>query len=168
MKVSIAVPSMNYGRYIWHCLRSLAEQDHADLEVLIADGGSSDDSLDIIHGFCQRDWRFQLVSTRDDGQADAVNRALVLASGDVLGFLNADDFLLCKDALSSVVEAFRMQPEADVVSFTGFYADENGRLIKPVRLRYHPLDSLALMKYRSSVLQPATFWTRKVARCRWP
>jgi len=163
MRVSIAVPSMNYGRYIGHCLESLAAQDHADLEVLIADGGSADDTLQIVQRFCERDGRFRLVSRRDDGQADAVSRALSGASGEIFGFLNADDFLLCPDALSSVVEAFRARPEVDVVSFSGFYADEAGSRIRPVRLRYHPLDSLARMNFRASVLQPATFWRRKVS-----
>ena len=162
MKVSIAVPSLNYGRYVGQCLESLAGQAQVDLEVLIADGGSTDDSLQIIRRFCERDRRFRLISTQDDGQADAVKRALSVATGEVFGFLNADDFLLCKDALSGVVDAFGSRADVDVVSFSGFYADEQGRKIRPVRLRYHPLDSLARMKYRASVLQPATFWRRKV------
>jgi glycosyltransferase involved in cell wall biosynthesis len=163
MKVSIAVPSLNYGRFVLQCLESLAGQQRVDLEVLIADGGSTDDTLQIVRDFCARDARFRLVSTKDSGQADAVKRSLAMATGEVFGFLNADDFLLCDDALSSAVDAFTARPDVDLVSFSGFYADDQGRNIKPIRLRYHPLDSLARMKYRASVLQPATFWRRKVA-----
>lgn len=163
MKVSIAIPSYNYGRYIGHCLQSLAEQEDVDLEVLVADGGSTDDSLQVIRDFCARDPRFRLVSTEDEGQADAVRKALALARGEVLGYLNADDFLLCRDALIGAVEAFRARPDLGVASFGGCYADERGRRLKEVRMRYHPLDSLAGMKYRASVLQPATFWRRAVA-----
>ena len=163
MRISIAVPSLNYGRFIGHCLESLARQEHVDLEVLIADGGSADDSLRIIRRFCERDRRFHLVGTRDEGQADAVRRALSRASGEIFGFLNADDFLLGRDALSSVVEVFLARADVDVVSFSGVYADEKGASIRPIRLRYHPLDSLARTKYRASVLQPATFWRKKVS-----
>lgn len=163
MKISIAVPSLNYGRFVKQCLESLAEQEGVDLEVLIADGGSTDDSPQVIRRFCERDARFRLVSTRDDGQADAVSRALSGATGEIFGFLNADDFMLCGDALSSVVEVFRAEPDTDIVSFAGFYADSRGERLRPVRLRYHPLDSLARLKYRASVLQPATFWRRRVS-----
>jgi glycosyltransferase involved in cell wall biosynthesis len=162
MRVSIAVPSFNYGRYIGHCLQSLAAQEKVDLEVLVADGGSKDDSLQVIRDWCARDPRFRLVSTEDKGQADAVRLALAQSSGEVLGYLNADDFLLRNDALASAVAAFRARPELGVVSFGGSYADEAGRRTRPIRLRYHPLDSLEGMKYRTSVLQPATFWRRAV------
>jgi glycosyltransferase involved in cell wall biosynthesis len=162
MKVSIAVPSFNYGRFVGHCLASIAAQKHADFEVLIADGGSQDQSLDVIRDYCAHDPRFRLVSTRDAGQSDGLGRALAQASGDILGFLNADDFLIGDDALATFVAAFHAHPEVDVVSCAGCYADELGRLTGPVRLRYHPLDSLAMMKYRASVLQPATYWRRRV------
>lgn len=162
MKVSIGVPSFNYGRYIGHCLQSLAEQKNVELEVLVADGGSKDESLEVIRAYCERDPRFRLVSTEDRGQADAVRIALGQATGEVLGYLNADDFLVREDALARAVTAFRARPDLGVVSFGGCYADETGRRTKPIRLRYHPLDSLAGMKYRASVLQPATFWRRAV------
>ena len=63
MKLSIAVPSYNYARYIEACLSSIQQQNHREFEVLIADGGSQDGSLEIIRRYCETDIRFMLVST---------------------------------------------------------------------------------------------------------
>jgi glycosyltransferase involved in cell wall biosynthesis len=162
MKISIAVPSYNYGRFLEACLESIYAQDYQNYEVLIADGGSNDDSLNIINRLCSKDKRFQLISTNDQGQADAVATALAQATGDIFCFINADDCYLCHDALAQVAAAFHDYHQADIVSFGGYYIDPQGNYIKPVSLRYHPLDSIALMKYRTAVLQPATFWRRRV------
>jgi glycosyltransferase involved in cell wall biosynthesis len=165
MKISIAVPSYNYAQYLRQCLESIKKQDFSNFEVLIADGGSSDDSLDIIKKFCDDDARFRLVSIVDDGQADSICKAFSQATGDVLCFLNADDVFLCSDVLSQVVDTFSKYKGIDVVSFGGYYIDANGKYLKPVKLRYHPLDSAGWMRYRTAVLQPATFWQKRVQDC---
>lgn len=162
MRVTLAVPSRNYARFLPACLESIRAQDHGDLEVLIADGGSTDSSPEIIDRFVREDARFRLVSTTDGGQADAVRRCLSAASGDVLGYLNADDVFLRPDALSLAVRAFREDAGVDIVSFGGTYIDDSGAAIRPVNLRHHPLDRLEWLRFRSSVLQPATFWRRRV------
>jgi glycosyltransferase involved in cell wall biosynthesis len=162
MKFSIAVPSLDQGRYLSACLDSVAAQRDADFEVLIADGGSTDGSLEIIADRMRSDARLRLVSTGDHGHADAINRALARASGDVLAFLNADDIYLSPDVLSTVAAAFDAHPGAALVSGGGIYIDEQGQEMRRVRLRYHPLDGQHLMKYRTALLQPATFWRRNV------
>jgi glycosyltransferase involved in cell wall biosynthesis len=162
MKLSIAVPSLNYGRFLDSCLGSIAFQIGVDFEVLIADGGSVDGSLDIVQRYTDRDPRFRLVSTEDRGQADAVQRAFESSTGDIFGFLNADDCYLRRDALALVTQAFDEAPEAAIISFGGRYIQEDGREIRPVRLRYHPLDGIHWMRYRTAILQPATFWRREV------
>jgi glycosyltransferase involved in cell wall biosynthesis len=162
MKISIAVASFNYHRYLASCLVSIAKQTHRDIEVLIVDGGSKDGSLDLIKDFTSTDARFRLVSTADAGQADGLVKAFAHATGEIACFLNADDVYLCNDTLASVAEAFAAYPQVDILSFGGYYIDEQGRHLKPVRLRYHPLDDMGLMKYRTAVLQPATFWRRRV------
>ncbi|MEO8151875.1 MAG: glycosyltransferase [Rhizobacter sp.] len=167
MKISIAVPSYNYGKYLSVCLESIRCQTHEDFEVLIADGGSTDGSLQVIQQFCERDSRFSLISRQDTGQVDAVIKAFSQASGDIFCFLNADDFYLCSDAFAAAVNAFADYKAIDVVTFSGFYVSESGQHVRPVRLRYHPFDHLGNMKLRSGALQPATFWTRRVTE-RYP
>ena len=162
MKISIAVPSYNYARFIAACLVSIRQQTHQDFEVLIADGGSNDGTLEIINQFCATDARFRLVSTSDEGQADAIYKAFTHAIGDLLCFLNSDDCYLANDVLSHVIETFESYQTVDVVSFGGYYLDADGRWLRPIQYRYHPLDGFHLMHYRTAVLQPATFWRAKV------
>jgi glycosyltransferase involved in cell wall biosynthesis len=162
MRISIAVPSLNYGHYLRECLDSIRKQSHTDVEVLIADGGSADNSSQIIEEFTAQDERVRCISRTDHGQAAAVQKAFEVATGDVFGFLNADDCYLSAFALERVVAAFDEHPDAGVVTFGGWYIDHNGRRLKRVRLRYHPFDGLQLMRYRTAVLQPATFWRRGV------
>jgi len=168
-KISIAVPSYNYAEYLSECLESIQQQNYQDFEVLIADGGSNDGSLEVIEKFCSEDFRFRLVSASDEGQADSIHKAFKYADGDVLCFLNADDCYLSDDALSSVINAFETNKEVDIISFGGHYIDAGGHLIRPIKLRYHPFDGFHLMRYRTAVIQPATFWRSKVYdQDKWP
>ena len=162
MKISIAVPSFNYGNYLSDCLESILRQSHKNFEVLICDGGSIDESLQVIDRFCSSDGRFKLISRTDNGQSDAINKAFLESDGEILCFLNADDKYISCDVLSRVVEAFSIYYQLDIVSFQGYYIDTNGRNLDKVNLRYHPFDSFAQMKYRTAVLQPSTFWKREV------
>jgi glycosyltransferase involved in cell wall biosynthesis len=162
MKVSIAVPSFNQGQFLDDCLGSIARQSHTDFEVLIADGGSRDESIAVAERYASSDARFKLVSRSDAGQADAIVQAFAQSTGDVLGFLNSDDCYLDTQILERACRAFEAHPEAGLVSFGGYYIDAAGQTLKRIDLRIHPLDSLANLPYRASVLQPGTFWRRAV------
>lgn len=164
MKISIAVPSLNYGRYLRACLESIRLQTHADFEVLIADGGSTDDSLEVIREFVASDARFRLVSTSDTGQAEGVNTALAQAEGHIHGYLNADDEYLCNDALEAVAEAFTSYASMDLVSFRAWYVDVDSKPLRPVELRFNVRDNFGWMRRRTAVVQPATFWRSRVTR----
>ena len=162
MKISVAVPSYNQGKYIYDCLKSIQDQDYDNYEVLISDGGSADNSLKIIKDFCKADSHFTLVSKSDNGQSDAIMKSFSFANGEIFCFLNSDDVYLTGDVFKSVASSFQSNQDADIISFTGCYIDSSGKYIKQVNLRYHPWDSSANMKYRTAVLQPATFWKREV------
>lgn len=169
MKISIAVPSYNYARYLSQCLDSIQQQSYNNFEVLIADGGSTDGSLEIIKRYCDSDERFRLVSREDEGQADAIRRAFHVATGDVFCFLNADDCYLHADAFKRVLEVFGQDPEVSLVSFGGYYLDASGKRIRKINYRYHPLDGFHWMRYRTAILQPATFWRKHVYEdADWP
>src|SRR5688572_11280636 len=121
MKFSIAVPSFQHGRFIRECLRSIEIQTYRDLEVLIADAGSTDGSLECIAEFTARDSRFRLVSQQDQGHADAVARALRSAGGSIHCFLNADDLYMDATVLETVAMEFAQHTETDVVAGGGVY-----------------------------------------------
>ncbi|MES9905892.1 MAG: glycosyltransferase family 2 protein [Sedimenticola sp.] len=88
MKISILTPSYNQGQFIDRCIQSILNQDHQDVEHIVIDGGSTDNTVDVLKKYKHLIW----VSERDDGQADALNKGLKMASGDIIGWINSDDY----------------------------------------------------------------------------
>jgi glycosyltransferase involved in cell wall biosynthesis len=164
LKISVAVPSMNYGRFIGACIRSILMQSHTNFEIFICDGGSVDESISIIQELALGDKRVTFLSKSDRGQADAIDKAFRVATGDIFCYLNADDLLLVPDAFSSIVSLFNRSPETDVACFRSLYVDAQGSPIKPVNLRINPFDNLSWIKFRGQVVQPSAFWRQRVYR----
>jgi glycosyltransferase involved in cell wall biosynthesis len=101
-RISVIVPSFNSAPYLRQALSSALEQVPRPYEVIVQDGGSTDETLDILRSFGERvSW----VSAPDQGQSDALNRALTRATGDVILWLNADDLLL-PGSLAAATAAF--------------------------------------------------------------
>lgn len=103
MKISIITVAYNSGATIADTLRSVAAQSHPDIEHIVIDGRSKDDTLAIVRAHGAR--VAKLVSEPDDGIYDAMNKGLALASGDFVGFLNADDMLATPGVAASIVAA---------------------------------------------------------------
>jgi glycosyltransferase involved in cell wall biosynthesis len=87
MKISILTPSYNSGKYIERAILSVLLQGYNDFEHIITDGGSTDNTQNILKKYPHLKW----VSEKDRGQSDAMNKAFAMSSGDIIGFLNADD-----------------------------------------------------------------------------
>lgn len=130
MKVSIVTLSFNQAAWLERALRSVAEQDYADIEYIVIDPGSTDGSRDIIERY--RDRIAVYIDTPDDGPADGLNKGFAAATGDIFAYLNADDALL-PGAISDVVAAFRRYPEADILVGHGFIVDGDGAVIRHFR-----------------------------------
>lgn len=124
MKVSIVTVSFNAARTIEETIQSVLTQEGVDLEYIVVDGASSDGTAEIIEKY-QRQLSWS-VSEPDRGQVDALNKGFARATGDVLGFLNADDVLL-PGALNAVCARFAQRPEADLVYGSVEWIDLEGR-----------------------------------------
>ena len=124
--VSIITPSFNQSLFLEQTILSVLEQDYPNVEYLIADGGSSDGSLEIIQRYADRlAW---WVSEPDHGQTDAINKGFAQASGEILAWLNSDDTYL-PGAISQAVDALQRHPAAGMVYGDANLIDENGGII---------------------------------------
>jgi len=125
-KLSIITPSYNQGTYLGETISSVVQQGYPNLEYIIMDGGSTDESLDIIK-MHEKDisvW----ISEPDNGQSHAFNKGLSKSSGDIIGWLNSDD-VYYPGALKKVVQVFNEHPEVDVVFGNVNFIDENGKVL---------------------------------------
>ena len=110
--ISIVIPSYNQGRFIGQTLQSIIGQNYPNLELIIVDGGSDDETLRVIESFATHiKW---WVSEEDSGQANAINKGMQHAEGDILARLNSDDCLM-PNALFYVARRFMTSKNADVV-----------------------------------------------------
>jgi glycosyltransferase involved in cell wall biosynthesis len=128
-RISIIVPSFNSGTFLREALTSALDQDPPPYEVLVQDGGSTDETLEILRSFGKR---VAWVSRPDQGQADAMNKALARASGDVVLLLNADDVIL-PGSLAAATAMFKR--EHDIAFAYGDFdmIDGVGTLIRRYR-----------------------------------
>lgn len=110
MKVSIITASFNNVDTITDTVNTVASQTHSDIEHLIIDGGSTDGTVEVVDALCRK---VQILSEPDRGIYDALNKGIARATGDVIGFLAADDFFSAPDVLARVVGQFT--PDVDGV-----------------------------------------------------
>jgi glycosyltransferase involved in cell wall biosynthesis len=158
--VSIITPSYNQAEYIEDTLKSVKIQEYKNIEHIVIDGGSTDNTTQILKKY-QNQYNLKWISEPDKGQADAINKGFSLAEGDILGWLNSDDVYLSKSTVSTAVNVLIEYPQADIVNGRGIRLKEDGSWDHPIKRRDHKLSHSGL-KQIASVLQPATFWYRYV------
>lgn len=113
MKISLITVTFNRAEFLKSALDSIANQDLSTLEHIVIDGGSTDDTLDIIEHFRPNISKF--VSEPDTGPYDAINKGLNIATGDVIGFLHADDFFAHQGVIADIAKVFAETPSLDAV-----------------------------------------------------
>lgn len=114
MKISIITVAYNSGKTIEDTLKSVVNQDYKSVEYIIIDGGSNDDTLQIVEKY--RSQIAIILSEKDKGIYDAMNKGIALATGDIIGILNSDDFYPDSHVLSKIVSEFKS-------GIDGVYAD---------------------------------------------
>lgn len=161
--LSIITPSLNQGAFIERTIRSVLDQGYENLEYVIVDGGSSDDTVEIIKRYEDRlAW---WVSEPDEGQTDALNKALERTSGDIVAYVNSDDYYL-PGAFDAALATFEVGDPLWIAGAARF-VDVEDRLIE-VWSPTAPADCEGLIAGRHwwmlapwGTPQPSTFWRRE-------
>lgn len=156
-KISIVTPSYNQGRFLERTILSVLNQGYPDLEYIIFDGGSSDNSIDIIkkyekHLSC---WK----SEPDEGQSDAISKGFDMATGDILAWINSDD-VYWPGAFDYIGRFFAKHPDLDVIYGDSFTIDEDDNLLRETRsVKFSPT---AFKTMSFSLHQASIFWRRDI------
>lgn len=164
-KISVVTPSFNQGHYIEETIRSVLDQDYANVEYIVMDGGSTDQTVSILERYADRIAYW--VSAKDAGQSDALERGFAHATGDILGWINSDD-ALAPGALRAIAAAFE-DGQADVVAGV-VDVMSNGELVYHHRtgLSEGPLETEKLLDLGGEWLtgrffyQPEVYFTRAI------
>lgn len=153
--VSIITPSLNQGQFLERTILSVKNQDYPLIEHIVVDGGSSDNTLDVL-----RKYRGDLawLSEPDNGQSDAINKGLGMAKGDILAYLNSDDIYL-SGAIRRVVEFFKQSSKTDMVYGNYLMIDQDENVLRKCRL--FEICFADLLK-RNIIGQPAVFFRRRI------
>jgi glycosyltransferase involved in cell wall biosynthesis len=156
-RITVVTPSYNQGRFIEETIRSVLLQGYPNLEYIIIDGGSTDESVEIIRKYAP--WLTYWVSERDHGQSDAINKGWQRATGDILAWLNADDLYL-PDTFFQVASAWRSNPEAGL--FHGLCEEFDNSGVQRVIGSSYDMKTAISIGYDEGgrVAQPAAFLTR--------
>jgi len=155
MKFSIITPSLNQGRFLRDCIESVRAQTEVEHEHIVADGGSTDETLALLRSYPHLQW----LSEPDRGMSEAINKGFRRATGDWLMWLNTDDYLL-PGALAAVRQFATQHPEADVIYGDCHFVDEQGRLLR--EKREGEFDLNMLLFYGCYIQSTATFYRRPI------
>ena len=152
--VSIVTPSYNQARYLEATIQSVLVQDYARIEYIVVDGGSTDGSVELIKNYQSR--LAYWVSEKDNGQADAINKGLARASGEILAWLNSDDYYL-PNAISAAVKIFDENPDVGMLYGDMLAVDKHGQTINLLKYSQLSLEDLLCFQI---IGQPAVFFRR--------
>jgi glycosyltransferase involved in cell wall biosynthesis len=153
--ISIITPSFNQANYLEATIESVLSQDYPRIEYIVIDGASTDGSVEIIKKYENRlaFW----VSEKDHGQADAINKGLARAKGDIVAWLNSDDYYL-PHAISSAVKVFEDNPDVIIVYGNMLAVDEHGKTVNVLKYRQLSLEDLLCFQI---IGQPSVFFRRE-------
>jgi len=154
-QISIITPSFNQGKYIEDAIKSVLIQKYPNIEHIIIDNCSTDNTLEILKKYSHLNW----ISETDKGQSNALNKGFRMASGDILGWLNADDFYL-PDGFHKIVKIFKNFTDTDIVYGNWYFVDENGKEIK--KFQTIPYSHKSIIYYGPYIGSTALFFRRNI------
>jgi glycosyltransferase involved in cell wall biosynthesis len=159
--VTIVTPSYNQGRFLERTILSVLEQDYPNIEYMVIDGGSTDQSVDIIKKYSDR--LAYSVSEKDKGQSDAINKGWKRSKGVYCCYLNSDDALY-PGAISTIVAAFLENPRAGIIYGDYTFINENDDVLELVTSQQIDFKRLLIDGQMPTIAQPSSFYLTSLVR----
>lgn len=161
IKVSVVTPSYNQGAFIERTIQSVLNQSYSNIEYIVIDGGSTDNTLEILEKY--KDRIDVVISEKDNGQADAINKGFRLATGKLVGWLNSDD-VFYSDCVEKIVELYNNHPDEGAIYYHSINdkIDERDQLIETYQ---HIIpDAAHLIRENYSVIQQGSFYDAEILK----
>lgn len=155
--VTVVTPSYNQGRFIRATIESVLSQDYPNLEYIIMDAGSTDETAAVVSEYKSR---LTWISEKDRGQSHAINKGFRMAKGEIVSWLNSDDFIL-PGAVRHAVKAFEGNPRAGAVYGEGYLIDEGGNITNRFPATV-PFDLWKLIYLSDYILQQTSYFRKSV------
>lgn len=159
-KISIITPSYNQGSFIEATIQSVLNQTYPNVEYILVDGGSTDETMAVVDRY--RDRIDRVIHERDRGQSDAINKGFRAATGELVGWINSDD-VLYPDCVEQIVRLYRQQPAGSVFyGAVNDWIDRDGRVLGQRRL---PIpDRQHLLNRNYDIIQQGSFYPAHLVR----
>lgn len=161
--ISIITPSYMQGEFIEDCILSVRNQTYNNIEHIILDSNSTDKTDEIINKYLNS-YNVIFIKEKDNGQANAINKGLNLAKGDIVCWLNADDLFFEKNVLRKIINLFDSNSNIEVVTGDGYFVDKNKKCLTPIIIAKPKYITFKYLKCSDRILQPSTFWKRNEIR----
>ena len=156
IKISIVTPSYNQGQFIEQTILSVLNQTYKNIEYILVDGGSTDNTMEIVNKY--KDRIDIIISEKDKGQSDAINKGFKLATGKLAGWINSDD-ILYPDCVEKIVELYLNHPDGSIYySAVLDRIDAQGKFIEKCTRKI--VDKNYLLNTNYSVIQQGSFYER--------
>lgn len=155
--VSIITPTLNSERFVRDNIKSVLSQTYSNIEHIIIDGGSTDNTVTIVR---EMDPKAVIISEPDEGISDAFNKGLKLAKGDIIAILNSDDYYADSQVIKKCVEIFISKPEIKIIYGKVRFIDPKTE--ETLAIYYSEPFSLEKMKRELIISHPSTFIRREV------
>lgn len=153
-RISLVIPSFNQGKFIAATLQSIVDQRYPNLELIVVDGGSTDDTLEVINRY--ESYLSWWVSEADSGQAEAINKGFSRSTGEIMAWINSDD-LVAPGAFLRVADCFVRNPEVHAIYGDRIVINDDGLEIGRWILPGH---SSRVLRWSDFVPQETLYWSR--------
>jgi glycosyltransferase involved in cell wall biosynthesis len=159
MLLSFVIPTRNQAGFLAQCIDSCLAQGIADAEIVVVDGASTDGTQSVLAGYGDR---IRWVSERDRGQSDAINKGVRMARGEIIAWINSDDYYAGPGVIRMLLDVFAADPQCDIAYGDGQRVTADGKPLGAYNAR--PITRLAeiVTHPASFVLQPTLLFRRDV------